>query len=135
MLLPFLIALGIAIAFLTGAMTALNYDALPDRIPMHFGLTGEPTGYGPKAGAWMMPVVQVSIFVIEALAYTQRHLPLRALWGMLLIANAVALALFASQWLIIETAKHGPSWKRYRTFLFALALTLAVVPVSIAFGK
>jgi uncharacterized membrane protein len=135
MLVSFLVALGAALVTISVFMTASNYSSLPDRIPTHFGFSPEPNGYGPKPMAWMLPLVQLAVFATEGLAYVQRRPAVHEAAGMLFIADAVALTLLAAQWLIIETAKNGPSWSRYRKFWIVFALTMLAVPVSIAFGK
>jgi uncharacterized membrane protein len=135
LLISFLLALGAAVVAITVFMTVSNYSSLPDRIPTHFGFSPEPDGYGPKFMAWMLPVVQLFVFAIEGFAYGQQDRLTRAAIPAMLIADAVAITLLTSQWLIIETAKHGASSNRYRTFWFVFALTMFVVPVSMALGK
>lgn len=131
----FLIAFGAAIAALTAMMTASNYNSLPDRIPTHFGFSPQPDSYGPKPMAWMLPIVQIIVLGSQFFVYKLNHPPSHAMVPAVVIADAVALTILAAQWLIIETAKNGPSGTRYRTFWFVFALTMLVVPVSIAFGK
>lgn len=61
------LALGIA-AVITGV---LRYDALPERYPTHFGLSGEPDAFGTKSwGTVLGPLVigQLSAAVIFVLA-------------------------------------------------------------------
>ena len=38
-------------------MTAANYSRLPERIPIHFGFTGEPDNWGPRATIWLLPAL------------------------------------------------------------------------------
>lgn len=42
--------------------TLKNYKALPERIPIHFDLQGQPDGYGPKIFAFLMPLLIIGIF-------------------------------------------------------------------------
>ena len=130
----FLIALGAALVAVTVMMTVSNYGELPDRIPVHFGFSPEPDQYGPKPMAWMMPVIQAAVLLLAGFAAYDTHVPPRELTGMFGVVDAVLVTLLCAQWLIIETAKNGPSWSRYRTFWFVFGLTMLVVPVSIAFG-
>jgi uncharacterized membrane protein len=131
----FLAAVGIAVIVITAFFTATNYDELPARIPTHFGFSPEPDGYGPKPMAWMLPIVQSVVVVICAWVAYQKPVSDRELFGVLGVADSVVLTLFAAQWLIIETARNGPSVKRFRTFWLIFVLTVIVVPVSAFFGK
>jgi uncharacterized membrane protein len=126
----FLAALGLAIIAVTVLFTAANYESLPDRVPTHFGFSPVPNAYGPKPMVWLVPVITIVVFGIQTLAYAQTRVPLPKLCGILVISDAVALALLATQRLTIETAKNGPSVSCYRTFLFSLLLTIPVVLVS-----
>ena len=38
-------------------LPAIYYDALPDKIPMHFNGKGEVDRYGSKSELWMLPVI------------------------------------------------------------------------------
>jgi uncharacterized membrane protein len=135
LLLSFLAAFGAAIVTITIWMTASNYGALPDRIPTHFGFSPEPNGYGPRIMAWMMPLVQIAAFAIVGFAYAQAHSPQHEALAPLLIVDAVTTVLLAAQWMIIETAKNGPSWSVYRKFWFVFALSMLVVPASAFLAK
>jgi hypothetical protein len=130
-----IVAVGVVVIAATANMTASNYGDLPARIPTHFGFSPEPDGYGPKPMAWMLPAVQMAVLLIAAFAAFQSRTPLREFVPIFTVVDSVLFTLLAAQWLIIETAKNGPSWSRYRTFWLVFALTLVVVPVSIAFGQ
>ena len=54
-------ALGVLLMFL---LAALNYNGLPDRIPIHFGFTGKPDAYGPKAMIWSIPALSLILFIV-----------------------------------------------------------------------
>jgi uncharacterized membrane protein len=135
LLVSFLVALGLAFVTITAMTTAWNYEDLPDRIPVRFGFSPEPVRYGPKPMAWMLPIVQTLAFLISGVAAYQNPLSINGLLSVVAIVDSVVLTLFAAQWLIIETAKNGPSAKRYRTFWLVFALTMIVVPVSAIFAK
>lgn len=135
LLVPFLVALQLALAAITIAMTISNYASLPERIPIHFNFAWKPDGYGPKATAWLLPAIQLFVMCIGAVAYeSQTAAGKTPLWAPLAVISAVLLMLAATQWQIIETAKHGPSGDRAR-FLWALfAATLVVIPIA-AYSK
>jgi hypothetical protein len=85
--------------------------------------------------AWLLPVVQAVALLISGVAVYQRPTAIRQVLATPAILDSVVLTLFAAQWLIIETAKNGPSVKRYRTFWLVFVLTMIVVPVSTIFAK
>ena len=51
-----------AVVFLVG-VTAKNYANLPETIATHFGLRGEPNGWGPRGVVLAMPVIAVFLFL------------------------------------------------------------------------
>lgn len=55
---------GLALAGLlaTLAIAAIHWGALPDRIPIHFGLSGRPDGYGDRAALWFLVFMQVALY-------------------------------------------------------------------------
>jgi uncharacterized membrane protein len=53
--------LGVALNFL---IAFISYPALPDTIPVHFGVYGQPDGWGPKIIIWLMPAVSLWTFLI-----------------------------------------------------------------------
>jgi uncharacterized membrane protein len=47
-----------------GVMSALAYPRLPDRVPVHWGVTGEADRLGSRAeGAWLLPAVMVALWL------------------------------------------------------------------------
>ena len=46
----------------------LRYSQLPDRIPTNFDFSGNVTGYGSKGMLWVLPVLNLLIFVPMAAA-------------------------------------------------------------------
>jgi uncharacterized membrane protein len=40
---------------------ALNWSAMPDRVPMHFGISGKPDGWGPRWTLFLLPVIAVAL--------------------------------------------------------------------------
>lgn len=58
-------------AFLAAAAgaTALVYERLPDPIPTHFDIHGNPDGWMPRAiGAWLMPGIAVVLWAVVRFA-------------------------------------------------------------------
>jgi len=63
---PLLIAgeLAAAIAILLSVLIIVQFWAvLPDRIPIHFGFSGQPDAWGDKVMIWLLPAVAAIIFV------------------------------------------------------------------------
>jgi uncharacterized membrane protein len=46
------------------ALTLICYDALPATIPIHFGPSGTPDGYGSKATLIFLVVIDTIVFVV-----------------------------------------------------------------------
>jgi len=42
----------------------LNFGALPESVPIHFGLTGHPNGWAPKPVALIVPVLAVGLYLL-----------------------------------------------------------------------
>ena len=40
-----------------------NKKNLPERIPTHFNIAGEPDGYGSKSTLWILPVTAVIMYI------------------------------------------------------------------------
>jgi multisubunit Na+/H+ antiporter MnhB subunit len=51
-----------SVVFLVG-VTVKNYPNLPETIATHFGLRGEPNGWGPRGVVLVMPVIGVFLFL------------------------------------------------------------------------
>lgn len=51
--------------------TLKNYNTLPERIPIHFDLQGQPDGFGGKIYAFLMPVLALGLYAV--FAYGTRH--------------------------------------------------------------
>jgi uncharacterized membrane protein len=55
-------ALAIATA---GALSAVAYSRLPERVPVHWGWSGEPDRFGTRLeGAWLLPAVMVGVWLV-----------------------------------------------------------------------
>lgn len=54
--------LWLATAFVVGA-TALAYPSLPEEIPIHWNVYGEPDGFAAKYwGAWLLPLISLAAY-------------------------------------------------------------------------
>lgn len=45
---------------------AASWPDLPERVPTHFGPSGAPDGFGPRAGLWAMAAVEVGLYALFA---------------------------------------------------------------------
>ena len=63
-------AAGAVILIATIAYTASRYRELPDRVPLHFGITGIADSYGPRSFVWLIVGVQL----LSALLYVVLYL-------------------------------------------------------------
>jgi uncharacterized membrane protein len=52
-----LISIGLIVTMFV--VTSLHYPYLPERVPIHFGITGRPDNWGPKWMIWLMPVLSL----------------------------------------------------------------------------
>jgi uncharacterized membrane protein len=73
---PLLIAgeLAAAIAILLAVLIIVHFWAvLPDRIPIHFGFSGQPDAWGDKVMIWLLPAVAAIIFMVLAAVSRYPH--------------------------------------------------------------
>lgn len=47
----------------------MHWSDFPDRIPIHFNATGEADGFGSKPFLWLLPIVNVIIWLLALFAY------------------------------------------------------------------
>lgn len=45
-------------------MPALQYSALPDQIPTHFGAGGQPDAWRGKSHIWTLPATGISLYIL-----------------------------------------------------------------------
>jgi uncharacterized membrane protein len=97
-------------------------ERLPDRIPTHFDLSGNPNGWGSPGALWLLPIVAVVFYLAititsrfpSAFHYpvrvTQENLPRLQAISLQMIAwlKAESLCLFAwIQWSIVHAVREG----------------------------
>jgi len=49
---------------------SINYNILPDNIPIHFNFKGEPDSFGSKKTIWIFPII--SLFLFAVLYFTSK---------------------------------------------------------------
>jgi Protein of unknown function (DUF1648) len=54
---------GFAAASMLVGLTVKSYGSLPERIAIHFGMRGEPNGWGSRGFALALPIIGVVMFV------------------------------------------------------------------------
>lgn len=82
-----------ALAVAVGAvlLAGVNYPRLPERIPIHFGVTGDPDGWAAREMIWLLPAIGLASFgVLFGLGFTAGRAAL-----FLALLNLQTVALFA----------------------------------------
>ena len=98
-------------------------ERLPDRIPTHFDISGQPNAWGSPGFLWFLPAVAAGIYLLLTVlgsirfrrynlpvAVTRRNLPFIQEQTILMVAwiKCEMLCLFAYlQWSIIQSARNG----------------------------
>jgi uncharacterized membrane protein len=66
--------LAAAIAILLAVVIIVHFWAvLPDRIPIHFGFSGQPDAWGDKMMIWLLPAVATIMFVVLTVVSRYPH--------------------------------------------------------------
>ncbi len=55
-------------------ITTFYYPQLPDTIPIHFNIKGEPDGFGSKNTIWVMPFIALGCFLLINFLNKSPHL-------------------------------------------------------------
>ncbi|WP_125099039.1 DUF1648 domain-containing protein [Leucobacter chromiireducens] len=63
------VAVGVMV--LTIAAALLSYPSLPEEVPVHFGLSGEPDAWGPKSSIFLL--VGIGAAVVFGVAWLSAH--------------------------------------------------------------
>ena len=98
-------------------------EPLPDRIPTHFDISGQPNAWGSPGFLWFLPAVAAGLYVLLTvlgsirfrrynlpIAVTETNLPFIQEQTILMVAwiKCEMLCLFAYvQWSIIQSARDG----------------------------
>jgi hypothetical protein len=72
------IAAWMALATLV-ALPVVFWSRLPAQVPLHFGASGLPNGYGPREGVWILPLIGVFLFAVLTVV-SHADLPLNLPW-------------------------------------------------------
>jgi uncharacterized membrane protein len=57
----------------TWLLAISNYSALPDTLPRHFNLEGQPDGFGSKSILFILPIVIIAVYAILTVAARFPH--------------------------------------------------------------
>jgi len=118
------ICLGLLAVLFWFTYSALNGpERLPDRIPTHYDLSGQPNAWGSPAFLWFLPLVATGVYllltVLGSIRYRRYNLPVRVTEAnlpfiqdqtILMVAwiKSEILGLFLyMQWSIIQSARDG----------------------------
>ncbi len=115
-----LVAVGWAIIVATIVLTAVNYRALPQRVPLHFLIDGTIIGDGPRPAVWLVPGLQPLLFI-----YAQMHARGYPA-GQLIMADCLLALMWRGQALIIATAVSGRQRAEMSGFYIFLAFAVAL---------
>lgn len=116
-----LAAVGVGITAATAIATLRQYGALPERIPIHFGISGAADGFGPRWAAWLLVAVQCGIIVTYGSIYAAGA-PKNVLIG----GVAVLFVFWRAQTAILDAAISGSNCISIGSFLlFVGGLLLA----------
>ncbi len=116
------VGLGLLAVLFWITYSALNGpEKLPDRIPTHFDISGQPNGWGPSAFLWFLPIVATGIYllmtVLGSIQFRRYNLPVlvtetnlpfiqKQTSEMVAWIKCELLCLFAYlQWSIIQSAR------------------------------
>jgi uncharacterized membrane protein len=124
----------VLLAFVVGALiligtiayTAARYRELPDRVPLHFGITGRADSYGPRPFVWLIVGLQLLCGALYTVLYLSEgnH-------GFLIIGVGISAIFLWAQMLIVAAAITGknriPVALFWIVFASILAATIVVV--------
>ena len=134
------VSLGLAAVLYWITNAALHgAEPLPDRIPTHFDISGQPNAWGTPGFLWFLPVVAAGLYVLLTVlgsirfrrynlpvAVTEANLPFIQEQTILMVAwiKCEMLCLFAYlQWSIIEAARSN----QFRLSPLLIPVSLAVI--------
>ncbi|HMG86300.1 MAG TPA: DUF1648 domain-containing protein [Terracidiphilus sp.] len=118
------ICLGLLAVLFWTSYSALNGpERLPDRIPTHFDISGQPNAWGAPGFLWFLPLVGTGLYmlltVLGSIRYRRYNLPVRVTEAnlpfiqdqtIIMVAwiKCEMLCLFAYlEWSIIQSARNG----------------------------
>jgi uncharacterized membrane protein len=118
------VSLGLLAVLFWFTYSALNGpERLPDRIPTHFDISGQPNAWGSPGFLWFLPVIGTGVYllltVLGSIRFRRYNLPVRVTESnlpfiqdqtILMVAwiKSEMLCLFAYlQWSILQSARNG----------------------------
>ncbi len=118
------ICLGLLVVIFWFTYAALRGpERLPDRIPTHFDVSGQPNAWGSPAFLWFLPIVATGVYllltVLGSIRFRRYNLPVRVTEAnlpfiqdqtilMMAWIKCEILSLFVYlQWSIIQSARNG----------------------------
>lgn len=120
-------------AFLAFRETSENYAAMPERIPMHFGLSGKADSWAAKSKftAYLMPGFTLfplaMLIVIYLIMYFSNEMELEAMLAMSLILTPVAWLMYSVNRAIIDYSlkKAGSVWPYMKWPMIVMGVMIA----------
>lgn len=138
MLLDLLVAIGLAEIAITVILTAASYPELPERVPMHIGLTGKIDGRGPRPVIWLLVGVEIVIALTAAQTlwlFARTEGP-RATLGMAAFLDLMILLVLRAQMLLLAAARSGQERVSMASFwVFFVATMSCAVGVATLMGS
>ncbi|HLJ84380.1 MAG TPA: DUF1648 domain-containing protein [Candidatus Eremiobacteraceae bacterium] len=123
-------------------VTVMAYPTLPERVPIHFGLTGKPNAWGPRQFVFLVPAIAVVMFIAASVT--------NPIFGFVLVSKTGAVfqppipmpcGVFAMTLVLFDAIQHGMlqsartgSCLNMRTVLPFVVLLIAFVIGATAFA-
>ncbi len=142
--------LGVAGMLLLVALPAFFFNKLPDSIPVHFNITGEPDSYGSRNTIWMLPAIGFFLFLTIVFIpkilinygntdfneTVKKNIFIKAV-RMLRIVNMLTVFMFSSivYYTILLSLEKPTGFWRYSTLFFLILIFLVVVYFLIIIRK
>lgn len=113
---------GLAVSYWIAYSAVYGPNPLPDRVPTHFGITGQPNAWGSPSGMFMLPAIATAVYLILSVValfpstfnfpirVTPQNRPRLETLARQLLAwiNVDMVCLFAwIQWSILEGMRQG----------------------------
>ena len=124
-------AIGVAIIIATVAFTLLNYDRLPERIPIHFGIDGVANGFARREAIWLM----VGLQLILATTYAALYASGIGGRGLTFFGDAILAVCGWGQVEIISAATDGTNRIHVRRFWSGMAVLFAIGIIAVQVAR
>lgn len=109
----------------SASVTARRYSDLPDRVPLHFGITGMADSFGPRWAIWLVVVLQTFLAVM----YAGLYYALRS-GGMLIASLGAGAILTYAQLQIVSAAVSGKNRIAIGPFLAVIAAIILAMAAA-----